>query len=208
MEGGIFCVELYSTLRLVAAAVVATATVAALVATAIVLATAAAAALRSQILGLYVAYANNLNLEVEHLASHRVVEVHLHGLLANLADSAEHTVTLVIAHRYLITNEQHLLSQLAIDHKDIFGQIDDSLSDHLAVAIFGLECECHLVANLFAEDSLLELGEQHTRSEDKFEGVFGVRLVSDLTINRQFVIYRYKFVLFYFHRFVLFIKSL
>ena len=191
-----------------AAAVVATATIATFVAAAIVLAAATAATLRSQILGLYVAYAHNLNLEVEHLASHRVVEVHLHGLLAHLADSAEHTVALVVAHRYLVANEQHLLSQLAVDHKYVFGQINDSLSDHLAITVFGLEGECHLVANLFTEDSLFEFREQHTRAEDKFEGVFGVRLVSDLTVNGQFVIYRYKFVLFYFHRFVLFIKCL
>ena len=93
---------------------------------------------------------------------------------------------------------------LAVDHKYVFGQINDSLSNHLAVTIFCFECESHLVANLLTENSLFEFGEQHTRAEDKFEGVFGVRLVSDLTVNGQLVIYRYKFVLFYFHRFVLF----
>ena len=191
-----------------AAAVVAPATIATLVAAVVVLAAATAATLRSQILGLYIAYAYDLNLKVEYLASHRVVEVHLHGLLSYLFDSAEHTVALVVAHRYLVANEQHLLSQLAVDHKYVFGQINDSLSDHLAITVFGLEGECHLVANLFTEDSLFEFREQHTRAEDKFEGVFGVRLVSDLTVNGQLVIYRYKFVLFYFHRFVLFIKCL
>ncbi len=197
-----------SAFRLVAAAVVATATIAALVAAAVVLATATAATLRSQIFGLYVAYAYDLNLEVECLAGHRVVEVHLNALLCHLADGAEHTVALIVAHRYLIANEQHLVGDLAVDHKYILGQINDSLCDHLTVAIFGSEGESHLVANLFTEDSLFEFGKQHTRTEDKFEGVFGVRLVSDLAINRQFVIYRYKFVLFYFHCFVLFIKSL
>ena len=193
---------------LVAAAVVATATLAALVTAVVVLAAATAATLGSQVLGLYVAYAYDLHLEVEHLAGHRVVEVHLNGLLSYLFDGAEHTVALVVAHRDLVANEQHFLSQLAVDHKYVFGQINDSLSDHLAITVFGLEGECHLVANLFTENSLFEFREQHTRAEDKFEGVFGVRLVSDLAVNGQFVIYRYKFVLFYFHCFVLFIKCL
>ena len=188
--------------RLVAAAVVATATIAALVAAAVVLTAATAATLWSQILGLYVAYAYDLNLKVEHLAGHRVVEVHLYGLLCHLTDGAEHTVALVIAHRYLIANEQHLISDLAIDHKYILGQINDSLCNHLTVAIFGLEGKSDLVANLFTEDSLFEFGKQHTRTENEFEGMFGMRLVSDLTIDGQFVIYRYEFVLFYFHCFV------
>ena len=85
---------------------------------AIAVATAVATALRSQILGSYVTYLNNLNVEVQGLAGHRVVKVPLYGLLCYLLNGAEHTVTLSVAHRNLVADSEQLLSYLAINHKD------------------------------------------------------------------------------------------
>ena len=180
---------------LVAVAVIVAAALAALV-----VATARTArAVTLQILGRYIAYRDYLDLEVEGLAGHRVVEVHLYGLLANLFDDTQHAVALCVAHGYLRAYEKDVLGQLAIYHKDCFRQIDDCIGDQFSITVFGFEGEGYALAGLFAFDSGLEFREQHARAEDKFQRLPGLRLVSDLSVNGEFVIHRNHFVCFYFH---------
>ena len=81
--------ERFSGVGLVAAALAAASLVVAatsLMIAAAAVATAAAAACRLQVFGRYVAYRNDLDLEIEGLAGHRMVEVHFHGLFAHLLD--------------------------------------------------------------------------------------------------------------------------
>lgn len=165
------------------------------------IATTAAATLRCQILGGYIANRDDLYLEVEGLARHRVVEVHLHALLANLANDAEHAVALSIAHGYLRTYEEDILYDFAIDHEDSLGQLNQSVGNILTVAIFGLQSKCHLLAGLLAENSLLELGKEHACTKDKLQGLTRARLVCYLTIDCESVVHSHHFVLFYFHSF-------
>jgi len=164
-------------------------------------ATAAAAACRLQVFGRYVAYRNDLDLEIEGLAGHRMVEVHFHGLFAHLLDGTDHAVALCIAHRHLRTCEEDVFGQLAVHHECIFRQIDDRFGDHLAVTVLRREREGNLLARLFAQDRLLEFGEQHACSADELEGSARLGLVCDCAVNGQFVIDRYHFVFFYFHCF-------
>ena len=125
------------------------ATLAVVAATLLAIATAVTArAAALQILGRYVAYRDYLDLEVEGLTGHRVVEVHLYGRLANLLHYTQHAVALGVSHRNLRANEENILGQLAIYHEDILRQIDDSLLDHLAIAILRLQREGNLVARL------------------------------------------------------------
>ena len=74
-----------------------------------------------QVFGRYVAHRYDLDVEVERLAGHRVVEVHLHGLLADLLDDAHHAVALIVAHRNLRTHEEDVLGEFAVHHEYVFG---------------------------------------------------------------------------------------
>ena len=93
------------------------------------------------------------------------------------------------------------VGQLAVHHECIFRQIDDRFGDHLAVTVLRREREGNLLARLFAQDRLLEFGEQHACSADELEGSARLGLVCDCAVNGQFVIDRYHFVFFYFHCF-------
>ena len=136
---------------------------------AVTVATAIAAALSSQILWSYVAYLYNLYIEVQSLTSHWVVEVHLNCLLTDLLDNAQHTITLSVAHRHLATNEENLLSQLAIYHKDVLWDVNNSLWYDLSVAILWLQSERYLLAWLLAHNSALELREKHTCTANELQ---------------------------------------
>ena len=152
-----------------------------------------------QVLGRYVAHRNDLDVEVERLAGHRVVEVHLDVLVADLLDRAHHAVALGVAHRHLAADEEDILGELAVHHEDVLRQIDDRLGDQLAVAVLGLQRERDLLAGLLALDGLLELREQHARAEDEFQGLSRTRLVRDLSIDGELVVHADHLVLFYFH---------
>jgi len=103
--------------------------------------------------------------------------------------------------RHLRTCEEDVFGQLAVHHECIFRQIDDRFGDHLAVTVLRREREGNLLARLFAQDRLLEFGEQHACSADELEGSARLGLVCDCAVNGQFVIDRYHFVFFYFHCF-------
>ena len=132
-----------------------------------------------------------------------MVEVHFHGLFAHLLDGTDHAVALCIAHRHLRTCEEDVFGQLAVHHECIFRQIDDRFGDHLAVTVLRREREGNLLARLFAQDRLLEFGEQHARSEDEFERLARTRLIRDLSVDCELVVYADHFVLFYFHTIVI-----
>ena len=123
------------------AALAAIAALALTAATAAVTAAAATAHELSEILRLCVAYVNYSNLEVQSLACHRVVEVHHNGLLLNLLNEAHHVLTISCSHRNLAAYEQNLLRNLAVHHKYALWQLNDGLSDNLAVTIFSLQGE-------------------------------------------------------------------
>ena len=132
-----------------------------------------------------------------------MVEVHLHGRFADLLDDAHHAVALGVAHRNLAALEEDVLGELAVDHEYVFRQVDDGVGDHFAVAVLGLERERNRFADLLAQDRLLEFGEQHARSEDEFERLARTRLIRDLSVNGELVVYADHFVLFYFHTIVI-----
>lgn len=83
-----------------------------------VVTSASASTLRSQILGGYIAYLNNLNIEVQSLARHGVVEVHLNALLGYLLNDTVHAVTLSVAHWDNVAYDEQLLGQLAVNHEN------------------------------------------------------------------------------------------
>ncbi len=128
-----------------------------------------------------------------------MVEVHLHGLVAHLFHYAHHAVALGVAHGHLRADEEDVLGQLAVHHEDVLGQVHNRVGDELAVAVLGFEREGHLLARLLAEDRLLELGQQHARAEDEFEGLSRTGLIGYLTVYGELVVHRYHFVVFCFH---------
>jgi len=62
-----------------------------------------------------------------------------------------------------------------------FRQVYHGIGDQLAVAVLGLEGERDGLADLLAQDCLLEFGKQHACPEDEFErlvpGATGLRFV-------------------------------
>ena len=128
-----------------------------------------------------------------------MVEVHLHGFVADLLDDTHHAVALVVAHRHLRTHEEDVFGQFAVDHEYIFRQVYHGIGDQLAVAVLGLEGERDGLADLLAQDCLLEFGKQHACPEDEFERLSRARLVCDLSVDSELVVHADHFVLFYFH---------
>ena len=152
-----------------------------------------------QVFGRYVAHRYDLDVEVERLAGHRVVEVHLHGLLADLLDDAHHAVALIVAHRNLRTHEEDVLGEFAVHHEYVFGQVYHGVGDQFAVTVLRLKGKRDSFADLLAQNRLFEFGEQHACSEDKFERLARTRLVCDLSVDGELVVHADHFVLFYFH---------
>ena len=165
----------------------------------VVVATARATALWSEVLWGYITHLDNLYIEIQGLARHWVVEVHDDSLLFNLLDNTVHTVSFGIAHRYYIAHEQHLLDNLAVDHKDCLWQLHDSLGDNLAVTIFWFQSERNLIARLLADKCALEFREQHTCTANKFERLSLRILICHLSINGESIVHRNKFCVFYLH---------
>ena len=110
-----------------------------------------AAAFAGQVFRRHVAHRDHLHVEVERLARHRVVEVHLHGIVADLLHHAQHTLALCVGHRSLAAHEENILGQLAVDHEYRFGEVDDRVVDDFAVAVGGSEREGDLLARFLAK---------------------------------------------------------
>ena len=131
-----------------------------------------------------------------------MVEVHLHGIVADLLHHAQHTLALCVGHRNLAAHEENILGQLAVDHEYRFGEVDDRVVDDFAVAVGGSEREGDLLARFLADDGRLEFGQQHTGAEDEFQRLSGTRPVGDFAVDGERVIHRHHFVVFCFHEFI------
>ena len=128
-----------------------------------------------------------------------MVEVHYHALVLDLLDKTHHVVALRVAHRDLAADEEYLLGDLAVHHEYGLGELDHRLGYGLAVAVLGFEREGHILARLLAHYGGFELGQQHARAADKFEGFARLRLIGYLAVDGKAVVYRNHLVRFYFH---------
>jgi hypothetical protein len=164
----------------------------------------AAGAVALQVFGRHVAHGHHFHLEVQRLARHRVVEVHLHRFVAHFFHHAHHAVALGVAHRYLRALEQDVFGYLAVYHEYVFRQVHHRFGHVFAVSVLGFQRERHFLARFLAFDRRLEFRQQHPRPEDEFEGLFRARLVGDLSVYGQFVVYTDHLVLFCFHCFSVF----
>ena len=163
----------------------------------------AATALTLQILRGYIAYRYYLYIEVKGLTCHWVVEVHSYSLLLNLADNTVHTVTLCVRHRDNIANKENILSNLAVNHKDILWELYHCLSDNLAVAICRLKGERYLIARLFAHQRTLELRKEHACATYELQWLALRIFICNLSVHGKCIVYRNHFTVFYFHNLII-----
>ena len=119
--------------------------------------------------------------EMEMLARHIVVEVHLHVLVTNLTDDTGNRTAIGGLHHQLGTDFHHI-HQHIIFHKHVLVEVHDIVLVALAVALFGGQVEGVLVAGFLAHQVLLELGQQLVHSENADKRILFGGLLQDGTI--------------------------
>ena len=150
-------------------------------ATAFAVTTATATATRSEVLVGRLAHVENFSREMEVLARHIVVEVHLHVLVANLADDASNRATVGGLHHQLGTDFHHVHQHIVL-HEHVLVEVHDVALIALAVALFRGQVESVLVAGFLAHQVFLELGQQLVHTENAHKGVLFRGLLQDGTV--------------------------
>ena len=142
---------------------------------------ATAAAARSKVLVGGLAHIEDLAREMEVFARHVVVEVHLHMVVANLADNTHDGTTVGSLHHQLGTDFHHVHQHIIL-HEHILVEIHHVGLVTLAVTFFWGQVEGVLVARLLAHQVLLELGQQLVHTEDAHKGILFRGLLQDGTV--------------------------
>ena len=119
---------------------------------------ATTAAARSKVLVGGLTHVEDLAREMEVLARHVVVEVHLHVLVANLADDTGNRTTVGGLHHQLGADFHHVHQHVVL-HEHILVEVHNVVLVTLTVTLFRGQVEGIMVARLLAHEVLLELGQ-------------------------------------------------
>ena len=133
------------------------------------------------------AYAYNLSLEVEGLACHLVVEVHLHYILCHLENYAWDHCAHAVHHWDGVADNEKILADLSVDLERCLRKLNDSLWVNLAVSVCWCESYIECCTWLKSFDSCLELRKEVACSVDIVQRALLWALVNDLAVNLEFV---------------------
>ena len=145
------------------------------------------------------AHALHLAGEMQGLAGHRMVEIHLDRALGNLADRALDHLPGLVQHRDGAADHEQVLADLAVDGERRLGKVDQERRIIFAIAVFGAQDEIESVVRLLVLQRRFELGKKHTAAMDVFKGCAGSGLVRNLAFNFECVAHGHDFVFLYFH---------
>ena len=127
------------------------------------------------------AHIEDLAREMEVLARHVVVEVHLHVIVANLADDTGNRATVGGLHHQLGADFHHVHQHIVL-HEHVLVEVHHIGLIALAVTLFWGQVEGIMVARLLAHQVLLELGQQLVHTENAHKGILFRGLLKDGTV--------------------------
>lgn len=193
---------------MIAATTVVITTSAAIVMIATSAATAAASAshVLDQVLNLLLgslAVLNHAALEVQRLASQRVVGVNSHTILLNLSHLSHKLVVLIVHQGDDCTLEDILVVEVAVNGEYLATHLMHALSDILAKSLGRSQLKVEVATFLQSLYFLLESIESYTESCDKLKWTLVASLLFQLALTIldaiELVDYRHKSVLCFFH---------
>ena len=136
-----------------------------------------------------VAHALHPAAEMQGLAGHRMVEIHRHGALGDLADGALEHLSGLVEHRDGAALDEQVLADLAVDGECRPGEVDQVGRIVGAVAVLGAQHEVERGARLQVLQRRLKLGQQHPGTMYILQGSLGPRLVGNPPLNLQSPLY-------------------
>ena len=145
------------------------------------------------------AHALHLAGEVQGLAGHRMVEIHLDGAVGDGADRALDHLPGLVEHRDGASDHEQVLADLAVDGESRLGKVDHIGRIIFAIAVFRAQDEIKRVARLLVLQGGFKLGKEHAGAVDVLQGCAGGGLIRNLSFNFEGVAHGYDFFILYFH---------
>ena len=138
---------------------------------------AAATAVKMIEHGLYLilcclAVLDDVSLEVETLASERMVEVNSDLIASDLEDCGDEEVAVLVLQRHLCTLEDVLAVEMSVYGEHLFVKIEHTLCHMLAESVLLVQLEVELLATCETFQLLLKGVQSCAETGDEHEGLF------------------------------------
>ena len=141
-----------------------------------------------------------LSLEVECLACHRGIEVHLHGSLVHFQDFSRDDISASVEHRYGCTRYKEVLLYFSVHFECLHRKVDDPVRIDLSVGLVRRKGKLKSAPRLKTCDIFFELVQQRPCAVDIVKRSFLCGPVDDLAVNFKLIAELHNLVVFDFHR--------
>ena len=146
-----------------------------------------------------VTYCEDFAAEIEHLACHRMVEVHLHCSLCNFQYLARNYTAHRVHQRYNVSNFQKVFSHFAFHLESLHRKVYDHLFLPQAVAVLRLKCKGEAVARFLAFDVCFKERKEISHALNEVQWTLFSGFVGKFSINDELIYKLYNLFIFNFH---------
>ena len=132
-------------------------------------------------------YSEDFACEMEGLACHLVVEVHLDRICSDFENDSRNNTAHAVEHRDGVARHEKVLTDFAVDFECRLRKVDYHIRIHFSISFCRRECNVKFVPWLHAFDMGLELWEEAACSMDIVKRSFLCCLVDDLSVDFKVV---------------------